>query len=115
NRRERPAVGHGRQAHGLPGVAAPAGRRVRGGGRDLGAGLPQRRRPGRPGRLPGQAPPGLDRPLMAADLSALTADLVAETAWLDEVLGALAPAQWRLPPPPPRPTVARHGQPPAHL
>ena len=33
HRRQRPAVGHGRQAHGLPGAAAPAGRRVRGGGR----------------------------------------------------------------------------------
>ena len=43
---------------------------------------------------------------MAADLSALTADLVAETAWLDEVLGALAPAQWRLATPAPGWTIA---------
>jgi uncharacterized protein (TIGR03084 family) len=43
---------------------------------------------------------------MAADLSALTADLVAETAWLDEVLGALSPAQWRLRTPAPGWTVA---------
>jgi uncharacterized protein (TIGR03084 family) len=43
---------------------------------------------------------------MAADLSALTADLVAETAWLDEVLGALSPAQWRLATPAPGWTIA---------
>jgi uncharacterized protein (TIGR03084 family) len=43
---------------------------------------------------------------MAADLSALTADLVAETAWLDEVLSALSPAQWRLRTPAPGWTVA---------
>jgi uncharacterized protein (TIGR03084 family) len=43
---------------------------------------------------------------MAADLGALTADLVAETAWLDEVLGALSPAQWRLRTPAPGWTVA---------
>ena len=43
---------------------------------------------------------------MAADLSALTADLVAETAWLDEVLGALSPGQWQLPTPAPGWTVA---------
>jgi uncharacterized protein (TIGR03084 family) len=43
---------------------------------------------------------------MAADLSALTADLVAETAWLDQVLGALAPAQWRLATPAPGWTIA---------
>ena len=42
---------------------------------------------------------------MAADLSALTADLVAETAWLDEVLGALSPAQWRLRTPAPGWTI----------
>jgi uncharacterized protein (TIGR03084 family) len=33
---------------------------------------------------------------MPADLSALTADLVAETAWLDGILGPLPPAQWQL-------------------
>jgi uncharacterized protein (TIGR03084 family) len=43
---------------------------------------------------------------MAADLSALTADLVAETAWLDQVLGALATAQWRLATPAPGWTIA---------
>ena len=43
---------------------------------------------------------------MAADLSALTADLVAETAGLDEVLGALSPAQWRLATPAPGWTIA---------
>jgi uncharacterized protein (TIGR03084 family) len=43
---------------------------------------------------------------MAADLSALTADLVAETAWLDEVLAALSPAQWRLRTPAPGWTIA---------
>jgi uncharacterized protein (TIGR03084 family) len=43
---------------------------------------------------------------MPADLSSLTADLVAETRWLDEVLGALAPAQWRLPTPAPGWTIA---------
>ena len=43
---------------------------------------------------------------MAADLSALTADLVAETAGLDEVLGALSPAQWRLRTPAPGWTIA---------
>jgi uncharacterized protein (TIGR03084 family) len=43
---------------------------------------------------------------MPADLSALTADLVAETRWLDEVLGALAPAQWQLPTPAPGWTIA---------
>ena len=43
---------------------------------------------------------------MAADLSALTADLVAETAWLDEILGALPPPQWQLPTPAPGWTIA---------
>ena len=43
---------------------------------------------------------------MPADLSALTADLVAETAWLDEILGALPPAQWQLRTPAPGWTIA---------
>ena len=43
---------------------------------------------------------------MPADLDALTADLVAETAWLDELLGGLAPAQWQLPTPAPGWTIA---------
>jgi uncharacterized protein (TIGR03084 family) len=43
---------------------------------------------------------------MPADLSALTADLVAETAWLDEILGALPAAQWGLPTPAPGWTIA---------
>ena len=43
---------------------------------------------------------------MPADLGALTADLVAETAWLDEILGALLPAQWRLRTPAPGWTIA---------
>ncbi len=43
---------------------------------------------------------------MPADLSALTADLVAETAGLDEILGALPPARWQLPTPAPGWTVA---------
>lgn len=38
---------------------------------------------------------------MPADLSALTADLVAETAWLDEILAALPSAQWQRPTPAP--------------
>jgi uncharacterized protein (TIGR03084 family) len=36
---------------------------------------------------------------MPADLSALTADLVAETASLQEILGPLTPPQWQLPTP----------------
>ena len=44
-----------------------AERGLRRSGPDLGAGLPQRRRPGGPGRVPRQAAPGLDGPLMAAD------------------------------------------------
>ena len=36
---------------------------------------------------------------MPADLSALTADLVAETTSLQEILGPLTPPQWRLPTP----------------
>jgi uncharacterized protein (TIGR03084 family) len=43
---------------------------------------------------------------MPADLSALTADLVAETAWLDEILGALPAARWQLPTPAPGWTIA---------
>jgi uncharacterized protein (TIGR03084 family) len=43
---------------------------------------------------------------MPADLRALTADLVAETAWLDEILGALLPAQWQLATPAPGWTIA---------
>lgn len=43
---------------------------------------------------------------MPADLGALTADLVAETAWLDEILGALPPAQWQLRTPAPGWTIA---------
>jgi uncharacterized protein (TIGR03084 family) len=43
---------------------------------------------------------------MPADLSALTADLVAETAWLDEILGALPPARWQLRTPAPGWTIA---------
>jgi uncharacterized protein (TIGR03084 family) len=43
---------------------------------------------------------------MPADLSALTADLVAETAWLDEILGALPAAQWQLATPAPGWTIA---------
>ena len=43
---------------------------------------------------------------MPADLSALTADLVAETAGLDEILGALPPARWQLPTPAPGWTIA---------
>ena len=43
---------------------------------------------------------------MPADLSALTADLVAETAGLDEILGALVPAQWQLATPAPGWTIA---------
>jgi uncharacterized protein (TIGR03084 family) len=43
---------------------------------------------------------------MPADLSALTADLVAETAWLDEILGALSAAEWQLPTPAPGWTIA---------
>ena len=43
---------------------------------------------------------------MPADLSALTADLIAETAWLDEILEALPPAQWQLPTPAPGWTIA---------
>jgi uncharacterized protein (TIGR03084 family) len=43
---------------------------------------------------------------MPADLSALTTDLVAETAWLDEILGALPPAQWQLRTPAPGWTIA---------
>ena len=41
-----------------------AERGLRRGGPDLGPGVPQRRRPGGPGRVPRQAAPGLDRPLM---------------------------------------------------
>ena len=37
---------------------------------------------------------------------ALTADLIAETAWLDEILEALPPPQWRLPTPAPGWTIA---------
>jgi uncharacterized protein (TIGR03084 family) len=36
---------------------------------------------------------------MPADLSALTADLVAESAWLEGILGPLAPPEWQLPTP----------------
>jgi uncharacterized protein (TIGR03084 family) len=36
---------------------------------------------------------------MPADLSALTADLVAESAWLEGILGSLAPPEWQLPTP----------------
>jgi uncharacterized protein (TIGR03084 family) len=36
---------------------------------------------------------------MPADLSALTADLVAESASLDEILGPLRPPEWQLPTP----------------
>ena len=43
---------------------------------------------------------------MPADVSALTADLVAETAGLDELLGQLTPAQWQLPTPAPGWTIA---------
>ena len=43
---------------------------------------------------------------MPADLSAITADLLAETAWLDELLAALPPAQWQLPTPAPGWTIA---------
>jgi uncharacterized protein (TIGR03084 family) len=43
---------------------------------------------------------------MPADLGALTADLVAETAGLDEILGALPPARWRLRTPAPGWTIA---------
>jgi uncharacterized protein (TIGR03084 family) len=43
---------------------------------------------------------------MPADLGVLTADLVAETAWLDEILGALPPARWRLRTPAPGWTIA---------
>jgi uncharacterized protein (TIGR03084 family) len=43
---------------------------------------------------------------MPADLSGLTADLVAETAGLDEILSVLPPAQWRLPTPAPGWTIA---------
>ena len=43
---------------------------------------------------------------MAADLSALTADLMAETAGLDEILGPMPPAQWQLPTPAPGWTIA---------
>lgn len=43
---------------------------------------------------------------MPADLGALTADLVAETASLDEILGALSPAQWQLATPAPGWTIA---------
>jgi uncharacterized protein (TIGR03084 family) len=43
---------------------------------------------------------------MPADLSALTADLVAETAGLDEILGALPPAHWQLSTPAPGWTIA---------
>jgi uncharacterized protein (TIGR03084 family) len=43
---------------------------------------------------------------MPADLGALTADLVAETAGLDEILGALLPAQWQLRTPAPGWTIA---------
>ena len=48
DRGERPAVGTGRQAHGLPVQARP----VRRGRADLGAGLPQRRRAGRARGVP---------------------------------------------------------------
>jgi uncharacterized protein (TIGR03084 family) len=43
---------------------------------------------------------------MPADLDTLTADLVAETAGLDEILGALSPAQWQLRTPAPGWTIA---------
>ena len=43
---------------------------------------------------------------MPADLSGLTTDLMAETAGLDEILGALPPAQWQLPTPAPGWTIA---------
>jgi uncharacterized protein (TIGR03084 family) len=43
---------------------------------------------------------------MPADLSGLTADLVAETAGLDEILATLPPAQWQLPTPAPGWTIA---------
>ena len=43
---------------------------------------------------------------MPADLDTLTADLVAETAGLDEILGALSPAQWQHRTPAPGWTIA---------
>ena len=60
-----------------------------------------------------QAPPGLDRPLMPPTLVA-TADLVAETAWLDEFLRPLPPPNGGSPR---RPGLdhRRSGQPPGLL
>ena len=59
DRRERPAVRAGRQAHRVPVQA----RCLRRGRADLGAGLPQRGRAGRARRVPRQAAARVDRPL----------------------------------------------------
>ena len=94
HRGQRAAVGPGRQADRLPVGAAAAGAGVRGGRADLGAGLPQPGRAGGAGRVPRQAPPGVDRPLMAADIAALLRDLAAESAVLEAIVAPLPQADW---------------------
>ena len=104
DRGQRAAVGPGRQAD-RPTVAEHAAARgVRRGRADLGTGLPQRRRPGGPGRLPRQAHTRTGRDDDGASpwrpAARPAADLAAETAVLDAMLALLsAPDDWELPTP----------------